>query len=308
MCLFPRIIKNPRYIPNKKNGGHPEKPKDKRTAAVAIGCGKCIECRTQLANSWRIRLSEELESNPMATMVTLTFTEESLKKLRSECEENCTENDIATLAVRRFLERWRKNYHYSCRHWLITELGHNGTERLHLHGILFCDKVQELSIEKIWGYGFIKLGTWVNLQTINYLIKYVTKIDNDHPNYEQKILCSPGIGNSYLKKKARFNSFNDEETKEYYLTKNGHKLGLPIYYRNHIYTEEEKEKLWINKLDKKTIYVRGTPYKVDNEENIKIYLKALKTAQKDNKKNGYGGINWSKKDYKIILKDMNKKS
>ena len=33
-----------------------------------------------------------------------------------------------------------KNKQKSVRHWLITELGHNGTENIHLHGIIWTNK------------------------------------------------------------------------------------------------------------------------------------------------------------------------
>ena len=44
-CLFPKLIKNPRYLPNKKNGGKPPALTDKRVEFVPVSCGKCIECR-----------------------------------------------------------------------------------------------------------------------------------------------------------------------------------------------------------------------------------------------------------------------
>ena len=47
------------------------------------------------------------------------------------------------------------------------------------------------------------------------------------------------------------------ETDETYRTRKGLKLALPIYYRNKIYAEEEKEKLWIEKLDKKERWIDG---------------------------------------------------
>ena len=70
-------------------------------------------------------------------------------------------------------------------------------------------------------------------------------------------------------------------TKEYYKTKQGIKLGLPIYYRNKIYSEEEREKLWIEKIDSKTRYINGLKISVkDGEEK---YFKLLKEAQEKNK-------------------------
>ena len=35
----------------------------------------------------------------------------------------------------------------------------------------------------------------------------------------------------------------------------GHKIAIPMYWRNKLYTDEEKEKLWIHKLDQETRYV-----------------------------------------------------
>ena len=52
------------------------------------------------------------------------------------------------------------------------------------------------------------------------------------------------------------NKFNQNgETREYYKTETGHKQALPIYWRNKIYSEEEREKLWLQKLDKEERYV-----------------------------------------------------
>ena len=86
-------------------------------------------------------------------------------------------------------------------------------------------------------------------ETINYIIKYVTKVDSKHKNFVPKILCSKGLGCSYLNRyDSNLNKFKGKETKEYYRNiVTGVKLSLPIYYRNKIYKEEEKEILWLNK-------------------------------------------------------------
>lgn len=80
---------------------------DPRVRYVPVGCGKCIECRRQKANEWRIRLHEELKVNK-GYFVTLTFSPESLEKITKEY--NITEvNDVANQALRLFNERIRKN-------------------------------------------------------------------------------------------------------------------------------------------------------------------------------------------------------
>ena len=47
MCLYPKLILNRKYLPNKKNGGIPPKCPDERLRYVTAACGKCYECRKQ---------------------------------------------------------------------------------------------------------------------------------------------------------------------------------------------------------------------------------------------------------------------
>ena len=123
-------------------------------------CGECVECKRRKRNDWIIRLTEHIKANQNCTYVTLTFSEESLKKLGLRIHKKITgyerENAIATLAVRHFTERWRKKYKKTLKHWLITELGTTRTERIHLHGIVESKDVKE--IEEKWSYGYIKCG------------------------------------------------------------------------------------------------------------------------------------------------------
>ena len=80
-------------------------------------------------------MNEEIKHDRTGKFITLTFSNEELDKLIQETgiQES---NAVATIAVRRFLERWRKKYKKSVKHFLITELGHNGTERIHIYSNL----------------------------------------------------------------------------------------------------------------------------------------------------------------------------
>ena len=71
------------------------------------------------------------------------------------------DNDIATKAIRLMLERIRKKTGKSIKHWFITELGHEKTERLHLHGIVWGIGTDQLVNEK-WDYGITYTGNYVN--------------------------------------------------------------------------------------------------------------------------------------------------
>lgn len=322
MCLYPRFIKNQRYTKTKKNGGIVPAIIDRRIEYTPIGCKNCIECRKQKANEWKTRLSEDIRTHTNGQFVTLTFSNESIKKLLNETIKRTDketgkiitipikeltgydkDNAIATKAIRLFTERWRKHNKSTVRHWLITELGHKGTENIHLHGIIWCNDHNQ--IKQHWQYGFVWDGynkngkriNYVNEKTINYIIKYCTKIDQRNKEYKQIILCSKGIGSNYTNTtRAKTHEFKDQETNEIYKTRSGHKVKIPIYWRNKIYTDHEKERLWIQKLDKEERWICGT--KFDISKGTEAYDKEVQWWRKRNATLGYGGIpNENRKQY-----------
>ena len=298
MCLYPTLARNKKYEKNKKNGGNVPVPVDGRTLWVVYECNNCIECRERKANEWRIRLLEDIRHNKNGIFVTLTFNTESLKELSEGIKETGYERDnkIAKIAVRRFLERWRKKNKKSVRHWLVTELGHKNTEHLHLHGIIWTDKPED--IEKIWKYGYVwkgyekngRIENYVSERTVNYIVKYIHKTDADHKYYKPKVLTSAGIGRGYMTRtdKER-NKFNGEKTIETYKTRSGHDMTLPKYFRNKIYSDDEREKLWIQKLDKEVTYICGI--EIDISKGFDRYFNVMKTQRKINRELGYGS-NW----------------
>lgn len=315
MCLYPRRMMNRKYVKNQKNGGVIPPITDIRTLYVNIDCTNCIECRKKKARDWQVRLMEEIKHNKMkAHFVTLTFSNESIKKL-IENPENLKklrklknmkgyrlDNEIATVAVHYFRERWRKIYKKSPRHWLVTELGHNGTENIHLHGIIWADDISEL--KNIWGYGYVWDGytkngkkiNYVNSKTINYIIKYVSKQDTKHPNFKGIVLASnkPAIGKEYLTKgNVGKNKFNGNKTDTTYITSQGYKLSLPQYYRRKIYNDNERESLWISKMDKKEIFVMGEKCKSEEEaEKLRQWYRKLTS------KMGYRGYTTNEDEMK----------
>ena len=295
MCLYPKRIKNPKYKRNKKNGGQVPPLTDPRLAYVMVGCGVCMECTRQRTESWRARLLEDIKHNQNARFITLTFSNENYTALYKELEGTGyigyeMDNQIAKLAVKRFINRHIKRHKKSIRHWLVTELGHTGTEHLHLHGLLYTDLTTQ-EIEIIWQYGFIWDGyqnkaKYVNERTVNYICKYVHKQDLDHPHYKPIILTSPGIGRDYTQQHNFKNlKYIGEETEVAYTTSTGHKIGLPLYWKQKAFTDDEREKLWIHKLDKGILYVNKQ--KIDIHNRPQDYEKALIAAQRKNTELGY---------------------
>lgn len=303
MCLYTRQAENKKYLPNKKNGGKPPIAKDERVKYVPVKCGNCIECRKQKRNEWKLRLLSDMEYEKMQ-FITLTFSEKKLSELCIEIETE-EANAVATIAVRRFLENWRSKYGKSVKHWLITELGHKGTERIHLHGFIYTDKKIE-EIKDIWTYGIMQLGYSMNEKVIGYTVKYITKTDKDHIGFKPKIFPSAGIGKRLREgHKAYYNRYRENETNDHIRLNSGMKMSMPTYIRNTMYTDEEREKLWIEKLDSGIIYVNG--FKIKNtgtKESYDEIRKALEYARELSVKGGYGNGDMRKKEYLVKNKKI----
>ena len=82
---------------------------------------------------------------------------------------------------------------------------------------------------------------------------------------------------------------------------------MPIYYRNKLYTEDEKEKLWVQKLNEQKRYVCGEL--IDISKNEDDYYEVLQHYREKNKKLGYGDDSeiWSIKKYKEQRKELKKR-
>ncbi|AXH76380.1 MAG: replication initiator protein [Microviridae sp.] len=319
MCLYPRLIFNPKYKRNKKNGGIIPPVLDKRVQYVPIGCQTCIECRKQKAREWQLRLAEDIKEFKNGKFITLTFSTESLRKLYDSYEELRSkkgydlDNAIVTKATRLFLERWRKEKGKSVRHWLVSELGDGTTEHVHLHGIIWTDDVND--IEKHWQYGNVwkgyevkgKFENYVNGRTVNYITKYVHKVDELHLNYKPVILCSPGIGRYYEKSGViKENKYKGEKTNEAYRSSTGHRIGMPIYWRNKIYSEKERELLWLMKLDKNERFVCGERIIIRSKKDEDQYYKLVQYYRNKTERLGYPKPEfiWKKKQYEEQRREM----
>ena len=81
MCLYPTLIRNRKYLKNKKNGGNIPPVPDQRVLWVPVGCQECIECRKQKARNWQVRLMEDIKEHKNGKFITLTFSNKSYKEL-----------------------------------------------------------------------------------------------------------------------------------------------------------------------------------------------------------------------------------
>ena len=150
-----------------------------------------------------------------------------------------------------------------------------------------------------------ELKNYVSERTVNYMVKYVTKVDEIHRAYKPKILCSPGIGASFVETyNFKRHKFNGSNTRDYYETSNGHKMRMPIYYRNKLYNDEEREQLWINKLNEEIRYVGGE--KVSTKNGLEQYFRLREWYRKKNRIFGYGKgeVDYEQKEYENRLREL----
>ena len=98
MCLYPRLIPNPKYRTSKKRGYYKPSPHDARLNYVPVACGKCYECRKKKAREWRIRLAEEIRHNK-SYFVTLTVDDENLEMMKNEEDEELLKKRFNLLAL-----------------------------------------------------------------------------------------------------------------------------------------------------------------------------------------------------------------
>lgn len=294
-CCIPLRIINPKY---KKFVKHCRDPttevyqyEDRQDFYLDVPCGVCANCLKSRGTMWRTRLHEEWYSlsstaRQNSYFITLTISDDYI---------NC---DVAYL-VRRFLERIRKKYKRSIRHWLITEYG-DETKRLHLHGLLFDLPFDRHLLHKFWTFGFISYSL-ITARRISYVTSYVNKsLKNDRiedPRYHQKIFTSPGLGASFVSPSTIAHSKVDGHPVPFMYNRSNHAVALPRYYRSKIFSEDDledlKERYYANLSDD---VIPDPPYWIGNTryDDYTVYLGVCKMLRKHKAKLYYKYKNYGK--------------
>lgn len=221
---------------------------------ILVPCGKCINCIQRKRADWSFRLLQELKISEKATFLTLTYNEENFP----------TNGKLEKKALQSYFKRVR-SAEPRLKYYAVGEYG-SLNHRPHYHAIVFncdnstlvdkwcvpgasdrtsigfstCDTVTEASIHYVTGYVIEKYGkidektgksinTWSNRDIAPFAI------------------MSKGLGKIYIKHNTKFHksNFTTETTKE-----GGQKQLIPRYYRDKIFSEEEK-KILVNELQKK---------------------------------------------------------
>jgi len=171
-----------------------------------------MPCRIRDAVEWSRRIASELPYCTAAHFVTLTYS-----------DENITRNDLGHSVlvkrdVQKFIKRLRfenqKHTDMQLRYFLVGEYG-GQTLRSHYHAIMFNIHPEVApQLRDIWGKGHVIADPDVNKTNIQYVTKYITKVNHsstsDHLELVKEFrLMSrrPPIGQLYV---------DDHKNKEYH--------------------------------------------------------------------------------------------
>lgn len=207
-----------------------------RKGNLSVPCGKCVACRENLLNSWTARLLNEVNSSLTAYFFTLTFNDENYPV------EN-TENK-AKLEIQQFFKRLRRKIEIKfnqddikpIKYYAVGEYG-NQTKRFHFHALIYnipgSMVASQKLVEDTWGNGFVHIGK-VQPGSVKYILDYLIK------NEDSMRLISKGLGVEYVtENKIKFH----QDNLNCQVTTNGFKYPMHRYYKDRIFTQEQKKKI-----------------------------------------------------------------
>lgn len=198
-------------------------------------CSKCPLCKERRLNAWAFRLAQHAKAAHSLTFITLTYDTKTVP---------ITNNGYLSLSsrdVQLFLKRLRKRNTDKISYYLAAEYG-TKTDRPHYHVILFNAEIN--TINGAWGLGRIHYGD-VNPQTIRYTLKYISKKSSvkasTHDDRQREFArMSKRLGATYLTKAMIKWHKSDLENKMYCAIEDNKKIGMPRYYKDKIYTNDER--------------------------------------------------------------------
>lgn len=221
-------------------------------ALLQLPCGNCLGCRTNYAQTWALRCQQEFHEHDSAVFATLTFDEDH-KPLTLNKED-----------VSKYIRKIRKQFDHKLRFFASGEYGEQ-TQRPHYHAIIYgVSELDAPGLEKAWEKGHVQVdsATPANIAyTAGYCSKKIgyrrhghTRVDPaTGDTYEWQppfILMSrnPGIGHTA---KSYLNSWR------LYAIKDGHKMPVPRYYKQHWKDNASPEEL--DKLAQEIAALNRTP-------------------------------------------------
>lgn len=204
--------------------------------AIRVPCGKCALCLRRRSSQWAYRLEQELRVHPSSLFITLTYDPQHLP---------LNEGGVPTLNkgdLQRFFKRLRFNTKKHIKYYACGEYG-SLTGRPHYHAIVF--NVTPDDVNLAWSVRGESIGQTyfgaTGSASIRYVTGYICKSYGRvfRPDVEAEFsLMSKGLGKSYLTPAVI--NWHKQNAANYVVLRGGAKHTLPRYYKDRIFTEEER--------------------------------------------------------------------
>ncbi|MFY7787218.1 MAG: rolling circle replication-associated protein [Thermoflexibacteraceae bacterium] len=245
-----------------------------------LPCGKCPNCKARRIAGWAFRLQQQEKISHSSQFLTLTYDSKYIPILP---------NGQTTLDKRHtqlFMKRLRKQNIDKLKYYTAGEYG-DKTQRPHYHIILFNADIR--TIQNAWQYGNVHYGD-VSPASICYALKYINKPDKI-PMFEgdkrkpEFQLMSKGIGENYLTQKIIDWHTNDLLNRYFLPDLDGKKIPMPRYYRQKIYTDEQR-----GLINGNLEWEYNQNYKELTPTEVKQHIAATKQLFKQQKQKSNGNI------------------
>lgn len=225
---------------------------------IPVPCGKCPACLKRRTSNWSFRLMQEFKVSDSAFFITLTYEREKCPVTPKRFM------DLRKRDVQLFFKRLRKSHDgrglkvcnrktgyspgnlpfKSVKYFAVGEYG-SRSFRPHYHAIVFNSSVE--LIEKAWGLGYVHFGE-VNEASVGYTLKYMQKPSkiplhaNDDRQKEFQLM-SKGLGSNYVTQAVKKWHKAALTERMYCNLPDGKKIAMPRYYKDRIYTLEERSRV-----------------------------------------------------------------
>lgn len=214
--------------------------------ARRVPCGKCPQCLKRRQNQWSFRLNEEKKRSTSVSFLTFTYETPPLT--------SCGLQTLEKTHWQLFMKKLRKNVkNHQLKYYMCGEYGTN-TQRPHYHAIMFNLPQSYLQnshkLHSTWEHGHIYIAQ-ANLATMHYVIGYLQKgnivsesIDyttgeiTTDPRQREFSLMSKKLGLSYIT--PQMAKYHTNRLQSYVTGQGGQKMSMPRYFRDKIFTKEEK--------------------------------------------------------------------
>lgn len=252
-------------------------PFRKKGETQDVPCNKCLQCKKKRVSGWSFRLQNEGRYASTAYFVTLTYDTEHVPLIKNYRPMTLCKRDVQL-----FFKKLRKPNKLKLSYYLVGEYGNKKTdnERPHYHVILFnCElkyligwymarkiKGEETTYldgkfnfkSYMWTNGYISIGQ-VEPASIGYCLEYITKPPIvPANNYDKRVpefsLMSKGLGKKYLS--SNMVAWHKADLKNrMYIPYEDHKIPMPRYYKEKIYTKWQRETVARHYADKEKEYI-----------------------------------------------------